>query len=67
LLRGKKIFFLLLGRGDEGMLGAREKGFFFQRKGDTMMGKGRKEDLTYRSGWPSQKLMMGIVMPGIRP
>jgi len=49
------------------MLGAREKGFFFQRKGDTMMGKGRKEDLTYRSGWPSQKLMMGIVMPGIRP
>jgi hypothetical protein len=25
------------------------------------------EGLTYRSGWPSQKLMMGIVMPGIRP
>jgi hypothetical protein len=26
----------------------------------------RKKE-TYRSGWPSQKLIMGIVMPGMRP
>jgi hypothetical protein len=32
--------------------------------GDLERSKKRK---TYRSGWPSQKLMMGIVMPGMRP